>query len=119
VLEHHETPGLGDKIDEKKDDWIVEQFNGKSLSNPPPEKWQVKRDGGAFDQFTGATITPRSVVKAVKNTLLFVQREGDAIYAPPQQASPDAAPQAPAETAPVKAAPAQAHHRQTREEEAG
>jgi electron transport complex protein RnfE len=71
VIEHHETPGLGDKIDEKKDDWIIEQFNGKSLSDPLPENWQVKRDGGDFDQFTGATITPRSVVKAVKNTLLY------------------------------------------------
>ncbi|WP_367114692.1 electron transport complex subunit RsxG [Thiohalocapsa sp.] len=89
VLEHHETPGLGDRIDEKKTDWIVEQFNGKSLGDPPLEKWGVKRDGGDFDQFTGATITPRSVVKAVKNTLLFVQREGDVLYAPVQQgASP-------------------------------
>jgi electron transport complex protein RnfG len=104
VLEHHETPGLGDKIDEKKDDWIVEQFSGKSLADPVPEKWQVKRDGGVFDQFTGATITPRSIVKAVKNTLLFVEREGDALYVPSQQPVPDAAPQAPAE-----AAPAQAH----------
>jgi len=66
VLEHYETPGLGDKIDEKKDDWIIEQFNGKSLDNPPEAEWLVKRDGGEFDQFTGATITPRSIVKAVK-----------------------------------------------------
>ena len=73
VTEHHETPGLGDKIDEKKNPWIIEQFNGKSLRNPKPERWKVKRDGGEFDQFTGATITPRSVVNAVKNTLLFVK----------------------------------------------
>ncbi|WP_296897351.1 electron transport complex subunit RsxG [Thiohalocapsa sp.] len=99
VLEHHETPGLGDKIDEKKDDWIIEQFNGRSLGNPPLEDWQVKRDGGEFDQFTGATITPRSIVNAVKNTLLFVEREGDALYAPPEQA-----PAAPAgESAPAQA----------------
>jgi electron transport complex protein RnfG len=103
VLEHHETPGLGDKIDEKKDDWIIEQFNGKSLDDPVPEKWQVKRDGGVFDQFTGATITPRSIVNAVKNTLLFVEREGDALYAPTQQAAPDAVPDAPSGDAPAQA----------------
>jgi electron transport complex protein RnfG len=82
VLEHHETPGLGDKIDEKKDDWIIDQFNGKSLEDPAPEQWAVKRDGGEFDQFTGATITPRSIVKAVKNTLLFVEQQGEALYLP-------------------------------------
>jgi electron transport complex protein RnfG len=93
VIEHHETPGLGDKIEERKDDWIIEQFNGRSLGEPPLEQWTVKRDGGAFDQFTGATITPRSVVKAVKDTLLFVERHGDALYERPaagQEASPAA-----------------------------
>lgn len=86
VLSHHETPGLGDKIEEAKSDWI-EGFKGKSLRDPPPEKWAVKRDGGAFDQFTGATITPRSIVNAVKNTLLYVERQGDALYtvSPAQQ----------------------------------
>jgi electron transport complex protein RnfG len=83
VLEHHETPGLGDKIDERKSDWIKEQFEGKSLGDPPEERWSVKRDGGDFDQFTGATITPRSIVKAVKNALKFVTREGNALYARP------------------------------------
>ncbi|NBC47244.1 MAG: electron transport complex subunit RsxG [Gammaproteobacteria bacterium] len=83
VIEHHETPGLGDKIEERKDDWIIEQFSGRSLGEPPIEEWTVKRDGGAFDQFTGATITPRSVVKAVKDTLLFVQRHGNALYERP------------------------------------
>ncbi len=102
VLEHHETPGLGDKIDEKKSDWIIEQFNGKSLSDPPPEEWQVKRDGGEFDQFTGATITPRSVVKAVKNTLLFVEREGDALYAPAAAPANQAEPAVPGATEPVQ-----------------
>jgi len=83
VLSHHETPGLGDKIEERKDDWIIEQFNGRSLGEPPLEQWTVKRDGGVFDQFTGATITPRSIVKAVKGTLLFVQRQGALLYARP------------------------------------
>jgi len=80
VLEHHETPGLGDKIDERKDDWIIDQFTGKSIGNPPLEDWAVKRDGGEFDQFTGATITPRSVVNAVKNTLLYVEQKGESLY---------------------------------------
>ena len=63
-VSHRETPGLGDKIDAGKSQWIL-SFNGKSLSMPIPDQWAVKKDGGQFDQFTGATITPRAVVKAV------------------------------------------------------
>lgn len=70
VLKHSETPGLGDKIEVKKDDWVLD-FNGKSLGEPAPEKWGVKKDSGVFDQFAGATITPRAVVKAVKGGLEF------------------------------------------------
>lgn len=70
VLSHKETPGLGDRIELAKSDWIL-SFNDRSLSDPEPEEWAVKKDGGSFDQFTGATITPRAVVRAVKNTLLF------------------------------------------------
>jgi electron transport complex protein RnfG len=68
VLSHKETPGLGDKIDARKSDWIT-GFAGRGLDNPAADRWKVKKDGGAFDQFTGATITPRAVVKAVKQTL--------------------------------------------------
>ena len=70
VLKHVETPGLGDKIEVKKDPW-VKSFDGKSLGDPAPEKWGVKKDSGVFDQFAGATITPRAVVKAVKGGLEF------------------------------------------------
>ena len=70
VLKHAETPGLGDKIEVKKDPW-VKSFDGKSLADPAPEKWGVKKDSGVFDQFAGATITPRAVVKAVKGGLEF------------------------------------------------
>lgn len=70
VLKHSETPGLGDKIDAAKSSWI-DDFSGKSLAKPPPDQWAVKKDGGAFDQFAGATITPRAVVKAVKGGLAF------------------------------------------------
>jgi electron transport complex protein RnfG len=70
VISHNETPGLGDKIELSKSDWIL-SFTGRSLNDPQPDKWAVKKDGGAFDQFTGATITPRAVVKAVKAGLEF------------------------------------------------
>lgn len=67
---HQETPGLGDRINEKKTDWIL-RFTGLSLGNPPIEQWKVKKDGGHFDQFSGATVTPRGVVKAVREGLEF------------------------------------------------
>ncbi|MFA7240100.1 MAG: electron transport complex subunit RsxG [Sulfuricellaceae bacterium] len=70
VLAHKETPGLGDKIEVKKGDWIL-RFTGLSLGNPPVEKWKVKKDGGQFDQFAGATITPRGVVKAIREGMEF------------------------------------------------
>lgn len=70
VLKHSETPGLGDKVELAKDPWI-KGFTGRSLEDPAPGKWGVKKDGGIFDQFAGATITPRAVVKAVKGGLDF------------------------------------------------
>lgn len=70
VLSHKETPGLGDKIEVKKGDWIL-KFTGLSLGNPPIERWKVKKDGGQFDQFAGATITPRAVVNAIRGGLEF------------------------------------------------
>ncbi|PCK09932.1 MAG: electron transport complex subunit RsxG [Alteromonadaceae bacterium] len=73
VLSHRETPGLGDKIDINKNDWIT-TFDGKSLTRPKSERWAVKKDGGEFDQFTGATITPRAVVNRVKQTLTYFKK---------------------------------------------
>lgn len=70
ITRHQETPGLGDAIDLRRSDWVL-GFNGLSLQNPASEHWTVKKDGGYFDQFTGATITPRAVVQSVHNTLLF------------------------------------------------
>lgn len=70
VLAHKETPGLGDKIEAKKSDWI-ERFTGLSLSQPPLDRWKVKKDGGDFDQFAGATITPRGVLAAIRGGLEF------------------------------------------------
>ena len=70
VLSHRETPGLGDKIEEQRSDWIL-GFEDKSLLDPRPSDWKVKRDGGSFDQFTGATITPRTIVRGVKTALQY------------------------------------------------
>ncbi|WP_457666349.1 electron transport complex subunit RsxG [Thiolapillus sp.] len=84
ILSHMETPGLGDKIDESRSDWIL-GFEGKSLQNPPPEKWKVKKDGGIFDQFTGATITPRNIVATVKKTLEYFEKEKENLFKKPTE----------------------------------
>lgn len=72
VTAHHETPGLGDKIELRLSDWIT-HFAGKTIQNASDSSWAVKKDGGQFDQFTGATITPRAVVNAVKRAGLFAK----------------------------------------------
>jgi electron transport complex protein RnfG len=72
ILAHKETPGLGDAIDQRKSTWI-DGFRGRSLEDPALERWHVKKDGGEFDQFTGATVTPRAVVRAVRNALLYFE----------------------------------------------
>jgi electron transport complex protein RnfG len=82
VISHRETPGLGDPIEIEKDDWIL-GFNQKSLGNPQPESWAVKRDGGEFDQFTGATISPRAVVRAVRNTLKYFETNRQSLFERP------------------------------------
>ncbi|WP_030072797.1 electron transport complex subunit RsxG [Halomonas alkaliantarctica] len=71
VTQHQETPGLGDDIERQRSDWITE-FNGLSLNSLPPGGWAVRKDGGHFDAFTGATITPRAVVNAVQRALSYV-----------------------------------------------
>lgn len=81
VVSHHETPGLGDTIDAQRSNWIL-GFTGRSLQDPVLKKWAVKRDGGDFDQFTGATITPRAVVKAVKKALVYFERNSQRLFAP-------------------------------------
>lgn len=82
VIRHRETPGLGDPIEENKSRWIF-QFDGKSLQQPPPDKWKVRKDKGEFDQLTSATITSRAVVKAIYNTLQFHAQQRDSIYSAP------------------------------------
>lgn len=79
VIAHRETPGLGDPIEETRSVWIL-KFTGRSLADPQPDKWKVKKDGGVFDQFTGATITPRAVVKAVYNCLQYFAANRDRLF---------------------------------------
>ncbi|BAP56458.1 electron transport complex, RnfABCDGE type, G subunit [Thioploca ingrica] len=79
VISHQETPGLGDYIETRRSNWILD-FKGRSLTNPSESGWRVKRDGGVFDQVTGATITPRAVVKAVHKALLFYQQQRNALF---------------------------------------
>lgn len=88
ILSHKETPGLGDRIEVERSDW-VHGFVGRSLGNPPIERWGVKKDGGVFDQFTGATITPRIVVEAVRKALEYFAAYRDTLLAPPKEESSD------------------------------
>lgn len=75
VTSHKETPGLGDKVSLSKSPWVL-SFNNKGFDNLPSGQWAVKKDGGQFDAFTGATITPRSIVNQAKHTLeLFHERQ--------------------------------------------
>ncbi|RYY73373.1 MAG: electron transport complex subunit RsxG [Gammaproteobacteria bacterium] len=79
VIDHHETPGLGDKIELAKSRWILD-FNRKSLTAPASSRWKVKKDGGDFDQFAGATITPRAVVNQIRQVLEFVDSHHDELF---------------------------------------
>ncbi|MCG5540280.1 MULTISPECIES: RnfABCDGE type electron transport complex subunit G [unclassified Halorhodospira] len=81
VTEHRETPGLGDDIEAERSDWI-DAFEGRSLGDPPEEAWAVEKDGGEFDQFTGATITPRAVVEAVHAALHAFEAHQDRLLDP-------------------------------------
>ena len=80
VVSHAETPGLGDKVETAKSDWIL-KFTGRSLDNTSASAWRVKKDGGDFDQFAGATITPRAVVKGVAGGLRFFARHRQELLA--------------------------------------
>lgn len=80
ILEHSETPGLGDRIVSTKSDWVY-QFEGRSLGDPPVEDWQLATDGGEFDQLTGASVTPRAVIRAIRETLLYFDENRDSVFA--------------------------------------
>lgn len=87
VVSHRETPGLGDAVTISHSDWIL-GFNNKSLGDPDESHWKVKRDGGIFDQFTGATITPRAVVKAVHQALVYYSQNKTTLFSRTRQQKP-------------------------------
>ncbi len=80
VLEHRETPGLGDRVEITKSDWVL-QFDGHSLRDPELNLWAIKGDGGQFDQLSGASVTPRAIIRAIKETLTYFQTNREAIFA--------------------------------------
>ena len=82
ILQHRETPGLGDKIESTRSNWI-HQFGGRSLLDPVMTAWAIKRDGGDFDQLTGASITPRAVIGALRDTLIYFDAHRDEIFTTP------------------------------------
>ena len=85
ILEHRETPGLGDGIDTARSDWVY-QFDGRSLGDPPLAAWRLRADGGRFDQLTGASVTPRAVVRAIRETLLYFDAHQAEIFDMPATA---------------------------------
>jgi electron transport complex protein RnfG len=86
AVEHRETPGLGDQIDVAKSGWVL-QFNGRSLSDPEITGWAVTKDEGEFDSITGATVTARSVVRAVHNTLRYFESNREELLARAREAA--------------------------------
>ena len=91
IASHKETPGLGDDIDVRRSNWIY-TFNGKSLATHKINDWRVKKDGGQFDQFTGATVTPRAVVECVRRVLSWYENQQNTLYDIPagEQLNPSA-----------------------------
>ncbi|RTE87818.1 electron transport complex subunit RsxG [Lysobacter sp. N42] len=82
VLQHRETPGLGDKIETRKSDWIL-SFTQQNIPAQESPRWEVRKDGGAFDQFTGATITPRAVINAVERTIIWANAQQESLFNAP------------------------------------
>ncbi len=82
ILQHRETPGLGDTIELARSDWVL-QFDGKSIGDPVIGGWAIRGDGGDFDQLTGASITPRAVIRAARDTLIYFAAHRDEIFALP------------------------------------
>ncbi|KZN63148.1 electron transport complex subunit RsxG [Pseudoalteromonas luteoviolacea] len=80
ITQHKETPGLGDKVEPKKSDWVY-SFNEQRVTSDNDVRFNVKKDGGVFDQFTGATITPRAVVKSVSSATWYAHQNFDALFA--------------------------------------
>ncbi|HRE18277.1 MAG TPA: electron transport complex subunit RsxG, partial [Rhodocyclaceae bacterium] len=92
VTQHKETPGLGDYIEPKKDKvktrpWIS-QFTDQSFATVAERDWKVKKDGGQFDYYAGATISPRAITRAVGKALKYANEHRDQLYAASQAPLP-------------------------------
>lgn len=87
ILEHRETPGLGDRIEQGRSDWVL-QFDGRSLADPEISAWRLTRDGGVFDQLSGASVTPRAVLKAIRETLAWYGEHRDELFPAGEEAAP-------------------------------
>lgn len=79
ILQHRETPGLGDKIESARSDWVF-QFDGRRMGDPVAAGWAITEDGGEFDQLTGASVTPRAVIKAIRDTLIYFDANRDDVF---------------------------------------
>jgi len=79
ILQHRETPGLGDKIEPARSNWVF-QFDERSIGDPVEAQWAIESDGGDFDQLTGASVTPRAIIKAIRDTLLYFDSHRDEIF---------------------------------------
>jgi len=79
ILQHRETPGLGDKIEPERSNWIF-QFDNRSIGDPVTIQWAIRGEGGDFDQLTGASVTPRAIIKAIRDTLLYFDAHRDEIF---------------------------------------
>lgn len=79
ILQHRETPGLGDKIESARSDWVF-QFDGRSMGDPIATGWAIEVDGGEFDQLTGASVTPRAIIKAIRDTLIYFESHQDELF---------------------------------------
>ena len=91
VLEHHETPGVGDRIEPGRSGWL-KQFIDRSLGNPPDSRWGLRRDGGDYDQLSGATVTSRSVTIAIRDALAWYAQNRTQVFGEPPAPSPVAPP---------------------------
>ncbi len=87
VVQHKETPGLGDYIQLTKSDWVL-QFAGKTYDPDQNSRWKVKKDGGNFDSRAGATITPRAIVKAVREALKYFELHRETLLQPIETRKP-------------------------------
>lgn len=80
IIKHSETPGIGDGFEPRRSNWL-QRLIGHSLSDPTPTQWTIRKDGGQFDQFTGSSVTPRAILKAVRRALEYYSTHSDLVFA--------------------------------------